>query len=69
MVEKTLHFDDYKTCLFDGKDIYREQMTFKSTEHDVYTVNINKIALNRGDDERIIQKDGISTLAIGHYRV
>ena len=69
VVEKTLHFDDYKTCLFDGKDIYREQMTFKSTEHDVYTVNINKIALNRDDDKRIIQKDGISTLVIGHYRV
>ena len=44
-------------------------MTFKSIEHDVYTVNINKIALNRDDDKRIIQQDGISTLAIGHYRV
>ena len=58
-----------KRAYFDGKDIYREQMTFKSTEHDVYTVNINKIALNRDDDKRIIQQDGISTLAIGHYRV
>ena len=31
-----------------------------------YTVEINKVALNKDDDKRIVKKDGTSTLAHGH---
>ena len=56
-------FDDYKTCLFDGKGIYRVQMLFENKKHEVSLVNKHNIALNRDDDKRLVQADGITTLA------
>ena len=61
-----LTFDVYKTYLLDGETIYREQMLFENKEHEVYTVNKYKIALNRDDDKGIVQADGITTLARGY---
>ena len=66
MLSAGLMFDDYKTCLFDGKIIYRSQMLFENKKHWVYTVNKYKIALNRDDDKRVVQADGIATLARGY---
>ena len=62
VVSEGLTFDDYKTCLCDGETIYREQMLFENKKHEVYTVNKNKIALNRDDDKRLVQVSGITTL-------
>ena len=42
---------------------------FRSSEHEVHTIRVNKVALNRDDDKRISKRDGISTLAIGHKDV
>ena len=39
---------------------------FRSLKHDIFTINVNKVALSNEDDKRIIKKDGISTLARGH---
>ena len=39
----------------------------RSDMHDIYTEEVNKVALSADDDKRIIMKDGISTLAYGHY--
>ena len=66
VVFEGLTFDDYKTCLSDGKTIYRGQMLFENKKHEAYTVNKYKIALNRDDDKRIVQADGITTLARGY---
>ena len=66
VVAEGLTFDDYKTCLFDGKTIYREQMLFENKKHKVYTVNKHKTALNRNYDKRLAQADGITTLAKGN---
>ena len=67
--EKTLDFDDYKKCLFnpvDGKNTNGSQLIFRNRKHEVHTVEVNKVALNRDDDKRIAKKDGVSTLARGH---
>ena len=68
VVKEALDFDDYKNCLFDptGKSIYRQQFMFRNKKHDVHTVEVNKVALNRDDDKRIAKKDRISKLARGH---
>ena len=66
VVSEGLTFDDYKTCLFDGKTVFREQMLFENKKHEVYTLNKHKIALNRDDDKGVVQADRITTLA-GEY--
>ena len=65
-VSEGLTFDNYKTCLSDGEAIYREQTLFENKKHKVYTVNKHKIALNRDDDKKLVQADGITTLAKGY---
>ena len=66
VVKKTLTFEDYKTCFFSDSTQYRSQLMFRSSKHEVHTIKVNKIALNRDDDKRISRKDGISTFARGH---
>ena len=71
VVKKTLDFVDYKKCLFDpgkSKSIDRSQLMFRNRKHEVHTVEVNKIALNRDDNKRVVQKDGVSTLARGHCK-
>ena len=69
VVSEGLTFDDYRICLLDGKTIYREQMLFENKNYEVYTVNKHKIALNRDDDKRIVQANGITTLARGYVEL
>ena len=66
IVAEGLRFEDYKTCLFDGKAVYRDQMLFENKKHEVYTVNKHKIALDRDDDKRVVLAYGITTLARGY---
>ena len=66
VVKKMLRFNDYKNCLFDNGKVLRSQQRFKSENHAVYTENINKIALSRGDDKRIVAKDGIASYPYGY---
>ena len=66
IVKKTLTFEDYKACLFNDSTEYRSQLMFISAKHEVHTIEVNKVALNRDDDKRISRKDGISTFARGH---
>ena len=66
VVKKTLTFEDYKTCLFSDSTEYRSQLMFRLSKHEVHTIEVNKVALNRDDDKRISRKDVISTFARGH---
>ena len=65
-VKKTLTFEDYKTSLFNDSTEYRSQLMFRSAKHEVHTIKVNKVTLNRDDDKRISRKDGISMFARGH---
>ena len=69
VVESSITHEDYKTCLTTGKEQYRKQNILRSYEHEVYTEEVNKIALSAMDDKRYILKDGIHTLAWGHYKI
>ena len=54
-----LRLNDYKKCLFDNGKVLKSQQRFKSENHEVYTENINKIALSCDDDKRIVTSDRI----------
>ena len=57
VIKKMIKFDDYKKCLLNDKVISKSQQRFISNKHDVYTENVNKIALSNNDDERIISSN------------
>ena len=46
-------FENYKNSLINNKTIMRSQLQFKSDHHNVYTEEVNKIALNSNDDKRM----------------
>ena len=54
LIKRMIKFNDYKNCLLNGKAVLKSQQIFKSKGHDVYTENINKIALSSNDDKRIV---------------
>ena len=58
-------FENYKDCLFNNKTVYRSQERFKSYYHDVYTEEVNKIALSSNDDKRLQTFDRITTYPYG----
>ena len=70
VVKKEITFKDYKDCLFgglaDGKQM-RTMNVIRSHRHEVYTEQVNKIALSAEDDKRVVLEDRVHTLARGHY--
>ena len=69
VVENSITHEDYKTCLTTGKEQLRKQNILRSYDHEVYTEEVNKIALSAQDDKRYILSDGVHTLAWGHYKI
>ena len=61
IIKKMIKFDDYKKCLLNDKVILKSQQRFISNKHDVYTENINKLALSNNDDKRIVSSNKISS--------
>ena len=69
VVEENITHEDYKTCLLTGKEILRKQNILRSYDHEVYTEEVNKIALSAADDKRYLLTDSFDTLAWGHRRI
>ena len=69
VIKKSITHEDYKTCLFIGKEQLRKMNVIRSYDHEIYTEEINKVALSADDDKRYILEDGIHTLAWGHYKI
>ena len=44
---------DFKDCLFNDKIILKSQERFKRDHHNVYTGQINKIALSSNEDKQL----------------
>ena len=65
VIKQKLMFENYKDCLFNNKTVYRSQERFKSYYHDVYTEEVNKIALSSNDDKRLQTSDKITTYPFG----
>ena len=59
VVKKTITFEDYNKYLFEGRNVRKSQLLFRSNKHEVRTLEVNKLALNSQDDKRI-SIDGIA---------
>ena len=69
VVTKSITHEDYKNCLFTGKEQLQKMNVIRSYNHEVYTEVVNKIALCSDDDKRHILKGLTDTLALGHYKI
>ena len=65
-IKRMIKFDDYKKCMLNSEVILKSQQTFKRKGHDVYTENINKIALSSNDDKRLTALDKITSYSYGY---
>ena len=66
VIKKMIKFNDYKKCLLNDEVILKSQQRFISKKHDVYTENINKIALSNDDDKRIVSSNKITSYPYGY---
>ena len=64
VVKKGITFDDYTKCLFSGEKQMKSMKIIRSENHDIYSKEINKIALSANDDKRQVLEDKIHTLAL-----
>ena len=65
VIKRRLMFENYKGSLLNNKTILKSQQRFKSNHHDVYTEEVNKIALNSNDDKILQTFDRIVTYPYG----
>ena len=66
IIKKMIRFNNYKKCLLNDEVILKSQQRFISKKHDVYTENINKIALSNNDDKRTVSSNKISSYPYGY---
>ena len=65
VIKRMLMFENYKNCLFNDKNILKLQQRFKSDHHEVYTEEVNKVALSSDDNKRQQTFDGDITFPYG----
>ena len=66
IIKRMIKFNDYKNYSLKGKVLLKSQQRFISKKLDVYTENINKIALRNNDDKRIVSSDKITSYPYGY---
>ena len=66
VIKRMIKFDDYKNCLLNGEVTLKSQQRFINKGHNVYTENINKMALSSNEDKRIVSSDKITSYPYGY---
>ena len=61
IIKCRIMFENYKDSLFNNNTVLRSQLKFESGLHNVYTEEVNKIALNSNEDKRLQAHDRITT--------
>ena len=69
VVKNSITHEDYKNCLFTGTEQLLKMNVIRSHKHDIYTEEVNKVALSSIDDKRHILEGQTTTLALGNYRI
>ena len=63
--KRKLMFEIYKDSLLDNKTILQSELRVKSDHHNLYTEEVNKIALSSNDDKRLQTLDRVITYPYG----
>ena len=67
---KYIRHSDYITTLINGNQIFHNYYTLQSSKHNIHMCHQqHKIGLSPLDDKRHILSDGVTTLALGHFRI
>lgn len=71
VVKNHMTFEHHRQCLFGDNDlnVYRQNISIRSFNHQLATISNNKLALNCFDDKRHVLEDKVHTLAHGHYLI
>ena len=64
VVAKGITFEHYFDCLFTGDKQMRSMKIIQSRYHDIYSKEVNKIALSCEDDKRLVLSNKVDTKAI-----
>ena len=64
VVKKGINFEDYVQCLFSGEKQMKSMKIIRSENHDIYSKEVNKVALSCDDNKRKVMEDKIQTLAL-----
>ena len=65
VIKRKLMFENYKNCVLNDETILKKQHAFRSDHHNVYTVEINKIAPGSNDNKRLQTFDKITPYPYG----
>ena len=65
IIKHRIMFKDYKDSFFNNNTILRSQLRFKSDLHNVYTEEVNKIAISSNDDKRLQTFNRVTTYPYG----
>ena len=66
VTKRSIQIDGSRECLFSRKEKHQKMTVIRSHCNEIYTEDINKIALSSHDDKLVIMANGIHTLAYGH---
>ncbi|XP_060881904.1 uncharacterized protein LOC132953535 [Metopolophium dirhodum] len=71
VVKNHMTLEDHKKCLFgeEGLELYKENISIRSFNHQLMTIKTKKLTYNSYDDKRVVLEDKVNTLAHGHYSI
>ena len=65
IIKRSIMFENYTDSLFNNNTILRSKLRPKSDLHNMYTEEVNKIALNSNDDKRLQTFGRVTTYPYG----
>ena len=71
MKEKEIRHEDYKTTLFSAEQMMHKQTRIVQKEHELFTVETEKISLSPFIDKKWIIREGdtFKTYSFGHHKI
>ena len=67
VVKKSINLDDYRKCVLENVDLYRDVNSIRTKGLTNYSMTQTKLALKNSDDKRIWS--GTNSYAYGHYKI